>query len=379
MSGNGDYRGRHYTTWVDDVKALRRAGDEDEAEQLLLSLLDAVEAESKKERLPPPGWYYQQLAIIAAKQKDPDREVGVLERYVAAAKKRADPDLLERLRKARAKVDSASVAAEPAVCPYCEEPLSPPPTRSRKCPACRVPIVVRKRAGVTQLLTTSEAEDLEQSEQQQKAYNASLRRANELGASDDEFARMVATHGRHGDALWELCNRELLNSDGYRRKMIYRIQSDHMVDEGRDWMTSAQLGVQEELGFIDLPGDSLVAIGGCRCEVCSATPERVQLQEIRSGNVIPHPDCQNPPCKCWIHVPPETRDVANLAFDAGAPKRKGLLRRIFGGQLKRPWSTSRPTGLERPLAGQRDVHDGAPRPNGNARRSGVQRSLMLGT
>jgi hypothetical protein len=39
----GTVDGRHYTEWVKDVKALRRAGHENEAEALLLRLIDAVE------------------------------------------------------------------------------------------------------------------------------------------------------------------------------------------------------------------------------------------------------------------------------------------------------------------------------------------------
>jgi hypothetical protein len=53
----GTVDGRHYTEWVKDVKALRRAGHENEAEALLLRLIDAAEAEAAAERWGVAPWY----------------------------------------------------------------------------------------------------------------------------------------------------------------------------------------------------------------------------------------------------------------------------------------------------------------------------------
>jgi hypothetical protein len=43
----GYYQGRHYTTYVEEVKALKRSGDNEAVEWLLLALIDATEAESR--------------------------------------------------------------------------------------------------------------------------------------------------------------------------------------------------------------------------------------------------------------------------------------------------------------------------------------------
>jgi hypothetical protein len=48
--------------------------------------------------------------------------------------------------------------AEAAACPHCEKVIDPRPRRSRKCPHCREPVVVRKGA----LLTASDAAALDQ-------------------------------------------------------------------------------------------------------------------------------------------------------------------------------------------------------------------------
>jgi len=99
----GYYKGLHYTEYVDEIRRLKANGDYDEAEKLLLCLVDAVEAEAKAEGWGVAPWYYEQLAIIYRKRKDYQAEVAILERF--ARQRRAPgvkpPVLLERLAKAR--------------------------------------------------------------------------------------------------------------------------------------------------------------------------------------------------------------------------------------------------------------------------------------
>lgn len=98
-----ELRGRHYTTYTDEVKTLRRHGQDDSAEKLLLELLEVVEAEASAQGWGVAPWYYEQLAIIYRKRKDSSAEVAVLERYAAAPHAPgAGPERLrERLEKAR--------------------------------------------------------------------------------------------------------------------------------------------------------------------------------------------------------------------------------------------------------------------------------------
>ena len=99
----GYYNGRHYTTYVNTVKNLKKSGELEEAERLLLELIAATEAESKAERSGVAPWYYEELAKVYRKQKEYAKEVAILERF--AAQKHAPgvkpPRLLERLEKAR--------------------------------------------------------------------------------------------------------------------------------------------------------------------------------------------------------------------------------------------------------------------------------------
>lgn len=75
--------GKYYTKYVDTVKELKRTREYEKAEQLLLALVDAVEAESKAKNWVVAPWYYEQLAIIYRKQKQLDKEIAILQRYAA--------------------------------------------------------------------------------------------------------------------------------------------------------------------------------------------------------------------------------------------------------------------------------------------------------
>lgn len=71
----GQLAGKHYTTYIEEVKALKKAGDIDAAAGLLLRLLDAVEREAKVSGpdWPIAPWYFVQLAAIYRKQRAPAR------------------------------------------------------------------------------------------------------------------------------------------------------------------------------------------------------------------------------------------------------------------------------------------------------------------
>jgi hypothetical protein len=83
----GNLRGRHYTTYVDEVIQLKRAGKVSEAIRLLKGLVGATESESEAAKVAGlewgvAPWYYEQLEIIYRKEKDGAAEVAILERYM---------------------------------------------------------------------------------------------------------------------------------------------------------------------------------------------------------------------------------------------------------------------------------------------------------
>jgi len=99
----GYHKGRHFTTYVSDVKKLKKDGKLTEAEKLLLELISATESESASDGNGVAPWYYEELAKIYRKQRVYSKEVVILERF--ARQKHAPgakpAQLLERLKKAK--------------------------------------------------------------------------------------------------------------------------------------------------------------------------------------------------------------------------------------------------------------------------------------
>lgn len=81
----GEYRGRHHTEWTSTVDELIIQGDDDEAEFLLLRLLDATEAESLLAGVPPFERHFRRLAQIAQRRGDKKFEARVVARYEQCA------------------------------------------------------------------------------------------------------------------------------------------------------------------------------------------------------------------------------------------------------------------------------------------------------
>jgi|RhiMetdeSRZDD1v2_1073273.scaffolds.fasta_scaffold3050864_1 hypothetical protein len=104
----GFYQGKHYTEHIDRVKALKRADKLDKAEQLLLALIDVIEAENQTQQFGVAPWYYEQLAILYRGRKDYAAEVAILERYQQQLHSRGEPAFAERLAIARALRDKTT-------------------------------------------------------------------------------------------------------------------------------------------------------------------------------------------------------------------------------------------------------------------------------
>jgi hypothetical protein len=77
----GMVNGRHHSAWHDEAKRLRREGRDIDAEQLLLTIVDATEAESRTDGIGVAPSAYEQLAILYRKRKDFDAECAILERF----------------------------------------------------------------------------------------------------------------------------------------------------------------------------------------------------------------------------------------------------------------------------------------------------------
>jgi hypothetical protein len=106
MAKPGLVDGRHYSAYVEEFRQLKRNGRLDDAEALLLRLVDATEAQAKAKGWGVASSYYEELAIIYRKQKQLADEIEILERYERQAKVPGPlpTKLAKRLAGLRAKV-----------------------------------------------------------------------------------------------------------------------------------------------------------------------------------------------------------------------------------------------------------------------------------
>lgn len=99
----GYYLGRHFTTWVRDLKILKKKKEYSKLEDLLKNLVKATEDQNVEDGLGVAPYYYHELAILYRKQKEYSKEVFILNRF---SKQKHGPGvipakLLDRLNKAK--------------------------------------------------------------------------------------------------------------------------------------------------------------------------------------------------------------------------------------------------------------------------------------
>lgn len=103
--------GAHYTEFVERIEWLKRQGRNEEAISILRKLVDQVEEESYRKGWGVAPWYYEQLAVLLRREKRPDEELAILERYERQTKSRGATvqkltDRLEKLRQSAQRRDS---------------------------------------------------------------------------------------------------------------------------------------------------------------------------------------------------------------------------------------------------------------------------------
>lgn len=97
---------KHYTDALETIKTLKKGGQDDELEKLLMWCIESTEAESRAEGCGVAPYYYEELAKLYRRKKNYHEEVRILERFAhqTHAPGVKPRKLLERLQRARALV-----------------------------------------------------------------------------------------------------------------------------------------------------------------------------------------------------------------------------------------------------------------------------------
>ena len=317
----GCWNGRHFTTYVADVEALKREGRLAEAEELLLELVAATEAEDELVKMGVAPWYYEQLAIIYRKCKEPAKEVAILELFLAKAGRTAGWDLSDRLKKARALLE-ADRAKPVSPCPYCGIEMTPPSKATGKCPACGEKVVRAKRPGeeVATLFTIEQAEENKKGIELARARKKALDHARKIGCTDSEFvskeqelAKKWGKTPSPNDVFWGISN-DLLSKfpsfDKYSRwgklYRIYEHQARVLVEGGRPHVHVAKEASRAYLRHLEemcrelgLKQEVYIATGRDCCPECAKLGgQRMSLTKALDTLPIPNEQCTHGRCQC---------------------------------------------------------------------------------
>ena len=106
MDKPGHVNGRHFSSYAEKVKELKRDGNYEAAIKLLNVLISATESETaaNKGTVDVAPWYYDQLAIIYRKTKNPAGEKTILQRFIATTN--SYPSIREKYKSRLSKIST---------------------------------------------------------------------------------------------------------------------------------------------------------------------------------------------------------------------------------------------------------------------------------
>lgn len=232
----------------------------------------------------------------------------------------------------RSDVEAVSRPAEVVLqrCPYCAAVIDPPPARSRRCPSCRRPIVVRRIDGRSVLLT-AEAVEIFVRERQRVAVE--LRWASERAA----WLRSAATVNADPARIARLAQARLSADVVDDSKALYLAAAENEARKARvakRWSDVSRIRRHQATALFDAAGrpipppadivkvrrDAMIAelralakqykgaevvSSGC-CRICRADNGQVFViaAELRTPR-LPHTGCSKGLCACdwWLAMP----------------------------------------------------------------------------
>ncbi len=206
----------------------------------------------------------------------------------------------------------------PAACPYCGTIIDPPPAKSRKCPACGEPIVVRTRRTdrAKLLLTATQGKEFDKQRKLEAQRNDGIRRSQNIGASIEDFERTEKEltekwgFAPPRDVFWALAGKAALtafqNRDYHQLSMVYWQQARLLYEEGKPHMETAKEASKTYLqGYAERGFPLRVQVSAGCCPTCNRDEGRkFTIAEALEKLPIPHEACENDGwCTCtWSPV-----------------------------------------------------------------------------
>ena len=205
----------------------------------------------------------------------------------------------------------------PGACPSCGTILETPPTRSRKCPACKERIVVRTRRSdrVKLILTEAEGKKFDEQRDREAARNDAIRRSESVGATVEDFSRTEKEltekwgFAPPRDVFWAVAVKAALAAmekrDWHQLSMVYWTQALLLHEEGKPHMQLAREASKASLQRYAEDGytRSVQVIAGC-CQLCDRDEgRRFTIPEALEELPIPHDGCERDGwCACMWNV-----------------------------------------------------------------------------
>ena len=308
----GLYRGRHYTTYVDEVRSLIREKKYDEAEDLLKNLIKAVKQEAKTEpRYGVPSAYHTMLAGVYKKRGEYEKQIEILEDLASL-----NPDDSVYLEHARDEYEEELKSQLPPSCPDCGALLPDGFPKKGPCPDCGVALQARQRRKRTVYFSDASlaAENAQKSRRklEGRVYPLGLSRTDLIEVEAKLSAQWGGRQVSEGDLYWNAVNDIAIqhaNKGDFRMaRRCFQDMAEFRYEESKDLeaalvlkQTSIEMNLEQvKMNSRGLP---LRIDGYCKPEDCSACQVEPLtgfiLEELAENPVLPHRDCSRPVCACF--------------------------------------------------------------------------------
>jgi|Deesub1362A_J573_1020465.scaffolds.fasta_scaffold02704_6 hypothetical protein len=130
-------------------------------------------------------------------------------------------------------MNEESGAEQEALCPYCNQPIEPPPKRRKKCPHCGQPVYVKRKQDLfpTIYVTEEQAQAIKDMENL-KVHGLT---SKDFWRKEKELVQKFGRRPSYRDVLWALYNEAITRTTDLRNlSLLYSGMAWFVCREGKD-------------------------------------------------------------------------------------------------------------------------------------------------